>query len=193
MDIDLYETDFPGIYVTEDGYFVDDNGSVYDSDGDLIEENTLVLNESLGYNGVLRLARQGKIKIRGANRASTVAQIKAHGGNVYKHMLDMDKNGVYNKKIIAKIHPGKAQLQSMRYQGGNLTDKVANIDKVWKDYKINNESDIARRRLKSGWIKNKLSTGSGVTASGKYATGVRSGELKYAKARNILARLGKKK
>lgn len=43
--IDLYETDFPGMYMTEDGYFVDTDGSLYDEDGDLIEENAVVLNE----------------------------------------------------------------------------------------------------------------------------------------------------
>lgn len=45
MNIELYETEYPGIYVTEDGYFVDEYGDVYDEDGDLIEEDAVVLNE----------------------------------------------------------------------------------------------------------------------------------------------------
>lgn len=41
--IDLYETDFPGMYMTEDGYYISESGDIYDEDGDLIEEDAVVL------------------------------------------------------------------------------------------------------------------------------------------------------
>lgn len=39
--MNLYETDFPGMYMTEDGYLVDTDGALYDQDGDLIQENAV--------------------------------------------------------------------------------------------------------------------------------------------------------
>ena len=41
--INLYETEYDGVYATEDGYLVDEDGNLYDGDGDLIEENAIVL------------------------------------------------------------------------------------------------------------------------------------------------------
>ena len=48
--MNLYETDFPGMYVTEDGYYVDEYGSIYNEDGEIIEENAVVINELFGSN-----------------------------------------------------------------------------------------------------------------------------------------------
>lgn len=36
----LYETDFPGMYMTEDGYYVTESGDIYDEEGTLLELGT---------------------------------------------------------------------------------------------------------------------------------------------------------
>lgn len=41
MAINLYESDFPGFYYTEDGYMVDELGNVYDDRGTCIEEEAI--------------------------------------------------------------------------------------------------------------------------------------------------------
>ena len=191
MDIELYETEFPGMYITEDGYLVDDDGNLYDGNGDLIEENAVVLNESLGYNGVLKLARKGKIKIRGANRASTVSLIKQHGGDPYKEMLNNDKLGVFNKKLVNKADYAKAMLQNMKYyKGKTLADKMHTVDKLKRDG-IPHLSDIGKRRISSWRIGERLK--GNIAPSAQSSPVAHSSELNAARAKNIVARLGKKK
>ena len=43
--INLYETEYDGVYATEDGYLVDEDGNLYDGDGDLIEENAITVDD----------------------------------------------------------------------------------------------------------------------------------------------------
>ena len=38
--VNLYETDFPGMYMTEDGYYVTESGDIYDEEGTLLELGT---------------------------------------------------------------------------------------------------------------------------------------------------------
>ena len=39
--IALYETEYDGVYATEDGYLVDEDGNLYDGNGDLIQESAI--------------------------------------------------------------------------------------------------------------------------------------------------------
>ena len=41
--IALYETEYDGVYATEDGYLVDEDGNLYDGNGELVEEDAVVL------------------------------------------------------------------------------------------------------------------------------------------------------
>ena len=77
--INLYETEYDGVYATEDGYLVDEDGNLYDGDGDLIEENAIILegekmNKAKAYGK--EAAKAASVGIAAGNLASGAHLIK---------------------------------------------------------------------------------------------------------------------
>lgn len=80
--MNLYETDFPGIYVTEDGYYVDQDGSVYNEDGEIIEENAIAINELFGGSNLNSYQKEHNRQINRLqlkNTASGLMKQQAYG------------------------------------------------------------------------------------------------------------------
>lgn len=109
--VNLYYTEFPGMYVTEDGYLVDNEGNLYDGDGDLIEENALILeNDDEYYN----------TRIDNAKKAQDVARNAANKyEGMYKDaMKNNDKNAVLNN--FRKMNRASYLASRYRQHGENL-------------------------------------------------------------------------
>ena len=97
--INLYETEFPGMYVTEDGYYVDDDGNVYNEDGTIIQEGIIskigglfkrkaapavskVATGAPNYNQ-MAMNNLNKLKSLAAKKAETVRKVNALGMDDY--------------------------------------------------------------------------------------------------------------
>ena len=76
MDIDLYKTDFPGMYVTEDGFMVSESGDIYDQEGNLLEEDAVML-EAPAQIGAVKTIKANPVRDKlwnGLGKATRYAQ-----------------------------------------------------------------------------------------------------------------------
>lgn len=147
-EIMLYETDFPGIYVTEDGYFVDEYGDVYDEDGDLIEEDALIINE--GYVNEMNWGKIGK-KLTKASNANYAKGLKAQAkgdiltaaGKKAKGMKKWDKG-------VSLVN--KSQRQELVARRVRDHQRLMDARKVWADpTKEYGKTQSVKALLRSPW------------------------------------------
>ena len=93
--MNLYETEFPGMYVTEDGYLVDEDGNLYDEDGNLIEENALVLNEMNWGKIADKLAKRGEISLAKGRVLDTPFTKKMRNKHIIKGINDKNYSKLF--------------------------------------------------------------------------------------------------
>lgn len=108
--MNLYETEFPGMYVTEDGYLVDEDANLYDEDGNLIEENALVLNEMNWGKIADKLAKRGEISLAKGRVLDTPFTKKMRDKHIIKGLNDKYVEGRIrahqNLMLKRKMHKG---------------------------------------------------------------------------------------
>lgn len=142
--MDLYYTEFPDMYVTEDGYLVDIDGNLYDGDGDLIEEDAIVLEGNNAYYDKRINAANNMIKGYGTakdmlkdkfNDAKKSGDMKAairynmmhNKASRMQGKFKCYKHGMENEKYW--IHPGKAVATAAAASGLANIGKRALINK----------------------------------------------------------------